>query len=260
MDKLDQMKLEIYERCNKGEISQEECNLLLEKAEERYEYGGIEVNLSEDEQTAVECVMEDLMTVEEAVEICSNESEQVTEKGAVDDTVKSISDANKRYTMTVKIMGDAKKEYKENEKKIKTYINEKKYSEAKDAIRKCEKSVMKIKSSIESMKDEPSDAVISFVVGTAKMFLVNTVLDSIGIALGNGKIKIDDFDDIEISPKISIPGEVAKSAIDHGIVAAFKKHKSGTWNTTRGDALKVLNKQLMKLKKLETKINEANKN
>lgn len=245
MDKLNEIKLEIYERCNKGEISQDECNILLEKAEQKYEYGDLNVDLTEEEQIAVECVREGLMTIEEATEICE-EYTDVTEKGGVEKTVDEVKDATKRHAMTVKIIGDAKKEYKENEAKIKDLIKDKKYFEAKVAIKKCEDSLQTMKKSIESMKDEPSDAVISFVTGTACTFLVNRTIDTITETITAHLVK-----------KPSLTKEIIRSAEEQALYTAFKKHKSGTWNTTRANALKVINKQFVKIKKLEKMISKA---
>lgn len=254
MNKLNEVKLAIYEKCNKGEITNDECKILLEKAEERYAF---DADLTEDEKIAVECVMDGSMTVEEVLDLDDSDDEIVEESGSIEKKVNKVadeaSDALKRHTQTVKIMKEAKNQYRENEKNIKSLIKEKKYQEAKKAIGKCESSVKVIKSSIESIKDEPSDAVIDFVFNTGKFFALDTLTGVILTSLGKFDVQVGD---VTVRPNVSIKRTLIGGAEDAAVYSAYKKVTKGTWNTTRANAIKALNKQLMALKRLSNKVDK----
>lgn len=248
MNKLNEVKLAIYEKCNKGEITNDECKILLEKAEERYAF---DTDLTEDEKIAVECVMDGSMTVEEVLDLDESDEEIVKESGSIEKKVNKVadeaSDVLKRHTKTVKIMKEAKNQYRENEKNIKSLIKEGKYQEAKKAISKCESSVKVIKSSIESIKDEPSDVIIDFVFNTGKYFALGAITQTIIASIENEKIS---------APKASIKNHLISSAKNAAIYQAYSKVRNGSWNTTRANALKALNNELMDLKKLSNKVDK----
>lgn len=257
MNKLNEVKLAIYEKCNRGEITNDECKILLEKAEERYAF---DTELTEDEKIAVECVLDGSMTLEEVLDLDESDEEMTVEESEetigrkIDKVANEASNAIKRHTKTIKIMNEAKNQYKENEKKIKTLIKDGEYQEAKKIINKCESSIKVIKSSIESIKDKPSDAVVDFVFNTGKFFVMSAVLDGI-----LNYMKISTIEDNGTTVKSNFKPSITGSATDAAVYGAYKKLTNDTWNTTKANALKTLNKRLMVLKRLSNKISKLEK-
>lgn len=141
MDKLQQIKLALYEKNNKREINDEDLNLLLERAEELYG----ETVLTEDEEIMIDLIEEGIMTFEEVYDCfdLSNEDKLISEST---DNQKEKS-ANKIYKESLKRASDA---YTKDLEEIKSLMNNKKYKQAVSKVKEAQKDLNKIKSIVES--------------------------------------------------------------------------------------------------------------
>lgn len=141
MNKLDQIKLALYERHNKDEINDEDLKLLLERAEELYE----ETVLTEDEETMVNLIEEGFMTFEEACDCfdLTDETELISESSGN----QKEKSANKVYKESLKRASDI---YTRDLSEIKSLMNDKKYKQAVSKVKEAQKDLNKIKSIVES--------------------------------------------------------------------------------------------------------------
>lgn len=276
MDKLSQMKLAIYERYNAEEITKEECNLLLEKAEEKYLFEDCEVGevLSEEEEITIECVMDGLMTYDEAVDLLDDmDIEFVTEKdltksfnkigktvhnanqnlgdafvNTVGETSESITKSIKKNALIKKTTSAAINRYKKEIKEIKGDISNKNFDKAKQRIKFCTAQLKIVKTGINSIHTTPTDDVVAFVSDVATTMLQEMIV--IGITNALMKIaKENNYTAFDVSGHLKeITGAAASKAIKDRV-------KTKTWNGIKSDAIKAVDKQIATLSWLTLKIN-----
>lgn len=141
MNKLDQIKLALYERHNKDEINDEDLKLLLERAEELYE----ETVLTEDEETMINLIEEGFMSFEEACDCLEIDDELVSESS--NNQSQKEKNANKIYKESLKRASDV---YTKDLVEIKSLMNSKKYKQAASKVKEAQEDLNKIKSIVES--------------------------------------------------------------------------------------------------------------
>lgn len=146
MNKLDQIKLEIYERCNKGEISEGDRDVLLEKAEEKYN----NFLLDSEEELLLESVLDGYISFDEI-------EDMITEK---EGGSKSES-SNKIYINAFKkTVGEYRREIND----IKKIINNGNKGEVISRIKKSEKSLMDLKKMVNETPSTLQDNMISMLI------------------------------------------------------------------------------------------------
>lgn len=238
MDKLSEMKLAIYERRNQGEITQEECNLLLEKAEEKYSFKS---SLTEDEQIAVECVMEGFMDFDEATDVLC-------------EGVEKIDKSLQKNKIMLDTLGKLNQEYVDNVKEINTLIKSKKFSEAEQKVKECQKNLFDLKTMVTSISDTGTDIVIEFTKKTAGTFAVYEILSNLYKSIDMLTMPYDSRNPYSYKKYIGHKDNLKFAALTSAYVMGKDKIKNKTWIKAKADLLKSISKQMVELKKIENKI------
>lgn len=248
MTKLDQIRLAIYEKCEAGEITDAEKKTLLESAVEKYSE---KEPLTDIEEAAVDSIVEGILTFTEAMEVINSDEEEAVEEGVTDSIKKAVIDKAEKIT-------DKAKE--ENKVFVKSFEKLKdKYIDTYNNTRS-------------SIKKDISDVIIN--VKECEMILHRMVqlIQHVPASLDkNAMSRISDnittlIQQKSLSALISHGLELPSSLKDHMLnvnaieeisSSAFKVIRTKEPNLFKADAIIVINREIVNLKRLEKKLEKV---
>lgn len=255
MDKVKQLKLAIFERENRGEITAEERDILLEAVEEKYSEECTDELLEESTEEGPELEGNPIVLSEDASDIMEMvESGDIDIESAISMIIESgdIESANKIFLDNYR---SAYRDYDTIIKEIKDHIKDEEFIKAKAKILIAKAKLKKIKSLTVNTPSTLGDNLISS--------LVKVVASSASAALG---VFIGCFGDNDTtSEKIGkISAGVALGAAGGALSAAFDAgnniRKYGTPNAFKAMAIKSIDANIVLINKLEKKLsNKATK-
>lgn len=170
MNKLFTLQMALCEKYNADEITLDELETLFEKAEERYQENLPDTEMSEDEESIMESVMDGYMTVDEGIDLFEEAGEK-----------EKVESANKIYINAFKKLVN---EYKDEIKGIESTIKSGNQKEAIKRIEKCKKSLLQLKELVNKTPTTLKDTTISLLIPLiASISIINLISKAINFVI-----------------------------------------------------------------------------
>lgn len=206
MTNLEIYKLSVYERCERGEISEEERNILLES-----------VNESESGNNVEESVDENDAYVTSIYERC--EAGSITEEER-DILLEAANETNRQY---LQVLRKLNKEFAMKEKEIKKTIKAKEYDKAKELISDAEELLDDMVAELKEIPEDVEDAVIA---------QISTAVTS-GLTMGVVTLILSDL-------KSAI-----KATVEWGLFTGFLNTAGAAWSYNKGETFNIYRKKII---------------
>ena len=275
MTKLDQIRLAIYEKCEAGEITDAEKKTLLESAVEKYSE---KEPLTDIEEAAVDSIVEGILTFTEAMEVINSNEEEEVEEGALEDLKnkatkaalkrasksaiksikknatfenlgKNVDEGLRENKVFVESFDKLKEQYDEIVEKTKDDVKDKNITSATKNLKSAENVLEKMKSLIQHTPTTLDNASMSHISTNLNSLVRNSI-----IVLATSMIA-----KIMLDVKISADEKkhmIAKYQFLTNIGNGIKVIRTKEPNLFKADAILVINKEIIKLKDLERKIDK----
>lgn len=255
MDKVKQLKLAIFERENRGEITAEERDILLEAVEEKYSEECIDELLEESTEEGPELEGNPVVLSEDAADIMEMvESGDIDIESAISMIIESgdIESANKIFLDNYR---SAYNDYNETIKEIKAHIKNEEFVKAKTKIIIAKAKLKKLKALTVNTPSTLSDNVIS------SLLTIVAVSSTMALSVFV-KCLYDDNSTSETLNKIGAGAALGAAA---GTLHALSNvdadiRNYGTPNAFKAMAIKSIDANIVLINKLEKKLsNKATK-